>query len=127
MVTEYAHRWTIEEFFKDVKELADVEGACVRSEDAVERSLLLAFWVDSLLHIQATSSDTLKPLSAATVTVQSVVREAQKDNARHFIEALTQSEPQKAKDLLEKWFQLGFIPIRERKEAKRPVQLAAGW
>ena len=59
MVTEYAHRWTIEEFFKDVKELADVEGACVRSEDAVERSLLLAFWVDSLLHIQATSSDTL--------------------------------------------------------------------
>ena len=127
VINEYSHRWTIEEFFKDVKGLADVEGACVQGEDAVERSLLLAFWVDSLLHLQATSSDTLKPSSAATVTMQSVVREAQKENARRFIEALTQLEPQQAKELGEKWLQLGFIPTRERREAKRPVQLAVGW
>lgn len=126
VIIEYAHRWTIEEFFKDVKELADVEGACVRGKDAVERSLLLAFWVDSLLHLQATSSDTLEHSNAATVTVQSVVREAQKDNVRYFVKALTQSEPQQAKELLEKWLLLGFIPTRERREVKRPVQLTVG-
>lgn len=124
VINEYSNRWAIEEFFKDVKGLADVEGACVQGEDAVERSLLLAFWVDSLLHLLATSSDTLENSSAATVTVQSVVREAQKENVQRFVEALTQSEPQQAKELVEKWLKLGFIPTRERKEAKKPVQLA---
>lgn len=123
VIHEYSHRWTIEEFFKDVKGLADVEGACVQSEDAVERSLQLAFWVDSLLHMQAASIDTSGNSRTATVTVQSVVREAQKENARRFVEALTKSEPQQAKELVEKWLKLGFAPPRERKEAKKPVQL----
>ena len=77
--------------------------------------------------MRATSLDTLETSNAATVTVQSVVRSAQKENVRCFVEALTQSEPQRAKELVEKWLKLGFIPTRERKEAKRPVQLAVGW
>ena len=39
IVTVYCHRWVIEEFFRNAKQLLDMEGATIRSEQGVTLSL----------------------------------------------------------------------------------------
>ena len=45
-------QWRIEEFFRNAKQLTDMEGATIRSEQGVTLALYLVSWIDSLLHYE---------------------------------------------------------------------------
>ncbi|BBO81261.1 hypothetical protein DSCO28_18270 [Desulfosarcina ovata subsp. sediminis] len=51
--TSYSHRWVIEEFFRNAKQLTDMEGATIRTEQGVSITICLVSWIDSLLHFEA--------------------------------------------------------------------------
>jgi len=52
VISTYDNRWVIEEFFRNAKQLTDMEGATIRSEQGVTISLCLVSWIDSLLHLE---------------------------------------------------------------------------
>ena len=41
IISVYSNRWVIEEFFRNAKQLTDMEGATIRSEQGVTLSLCL--------------------------------------------------------------------------------------
>jgi hypothetical protein len=52
ILSMYSHRWVIEEFFRNAKQLSSMEGATIRSEQGVTLALCLVSWIDFLLHYE---------------------------------------------------------------------------
>jgi hypothetical protein len=52
MIKSYSCRWVIEEFFRNARQLSDMEGATIRSKQGVTAALCLVFWIDFLLHLE---------------------------------------------------------------------------
>jgi SRSO17 transposase len=84
IITVYSHRWVIEEFFRNAKQLLDMEGATVRSEQGVTVTLCLVFCVDFLLHLENCKS-TVDGLSKESQTIPSIIRRFQYDNLNAFL------------------------------------------
>jgi hypothetical protein len=100
IISVYSHRWVIEEFFKNAKQLSDMEGATLRSEQGATLALYLVSWIDFLLHLenykQCTWIDfllhlenykqcTTGKLTKEPLTIPSIVRRAQNENLEAFV------------------------------------------
>jgi hypothetical protein len=66
-------QWRIEEFFRNAKQLTDMEGATIRSEQGVTLSLYLVSWIDSLLHYENYKRSTAGKLTKESLTIPSIV------------------------------------------------------
>ena len=98
IISNYSHRWVIEEFFRNAKQLTDMEGATIRSEQGVTISLCLVSWIDSLLHLENYKQSTAGKLPKEPLTVPSIVRRAQFDNLLAFVDRVRKEE-----DFIHKW------------------------
>jgi SRSO17 transposase len=92
VITEYSVRWVIEEFFRNAKQLLDMEGACVRSKQGVALALFLVTYVDALLHFEVYRRSASKHSPSEPVTVQSIIRLAQLENVENFITIVEDTE-----------------------------------
>ena len=114
VVKEYFHRWAIEEFFRNAKQQLDMEGACVRSKQGVTITLFLVSYIDSLIHSKiaelAAGNSKSEPL-----TVQSIVRLAELENAERFVSVIKSAEGEK---FLKRWIE-GLRKDSIRKRVRR--------
>jgi hypothetical protein len=85
-ISAYSYRWVIEEFFRNAKQLTDMEGATIRSEQGVTIALCLVSWIDSLLHFENWKRSTAEKFKKEPLTVPSIVRRVQYENMEAFIE-----------------------------------------
>jgi len=99
IISVYSYRWVIEEFFRNAKQLTDMEGATIRSEQGVTLALCLVSWIDFLLHLENNKLGTAGKLSRESLTIPSIVRQAQYDNLKAFVDRVQHDE-----NFLKKWF-----------------------
>jgi hypothetical protein len=122
IIQEYLARWVVEEFFRNAKQLLDMEGACVRSEQGVTLALFLVTYVDSLLHLEIVKRRASSNSQSEPVTVQSIVRLAHLENVENFIK-IVEDEGQWVV-FRDRWLKvLKKFAIRERKVHKDLVEL----
>ncbi len=72
--------------------MTDMEGATLRSEQGVTLMLCLVFWLDLLLHRENHAHCTAGKLSQESLTILSIVRQAQYANLEAFVEKVQQDE-----------------------------------
>ncbi len=123
VIGEYAQRWVIEEprISRGAKQLLDMEGACIRSEQGVAITLFLVSLLDALLHLEIVRRTSLNP-KVEPLTVQSIVRIGQIENIENFIRII-QDENQRD-EFLGKWVgQLKEDAVRSRKKQYELVEL----
>jgi len=101
IISAYSNRWVIEEFFRNAKQLTDMEGATIRSKQGVTLSLCLVSWIDFLLHFENHKQRTADKLPKESLTIPSIVRRAQYRNLEAFMDRV-----QKDANLLKKWLGL---------------------
>lgn len=119
IISNYSHRWVIEEFFRNAKQLSDMEGATIRSEQGVTIALCLVSWIDSLLHFENFKRSTSGKLSKEPLTVPSIVRRAQYDNLIAFVDKVQNED-----DFIRKWLKVEKESIeRKRKKHYELVEL----
>jgi len=114
IITVYSYRWVIEEFFRNAKQLLDMEGATVRSEQGVTVTLCLVFCIDFLLHLENCES-TAKELSRESQTIPSIVRRLQYENLKAFVKKI-----QTDKNFISNWLDVEKEFIH-RKRKKRKI------
>jgi len=118
-ISVYSHRWVIEEFFRNAKQLSDMEGATIRSEQGVTLAICLVFWIDSLLHYENYKLGTAGKLPKEPLTVPSIIRQAQYDNLVVFI-----NQVQEDSTILTKWFNIERKNIeRKRKKTNTLIEI----
>ena len=88
ILSTYSHRWVIEEFFRNAKQLSSMEGATIRSEQGVTLALCLVSWIDFLLHYENYKHCTAGELPQESLTIPSIVRRAQYENLEAFVEII---------------------------------------
>jgi hypothetical protein len=117
IVTVYCHRWVIEEFFRNAKQLLDMEGATIRSEQGVTLALCLVSWIDFLLHLENWKQCTAGKLSKESLTIPSIIRQAQFENLKMFQERIKNDT-----GFIERWVEVENENIeRKRKRRKELV------
>ena len=95
-----------------------MEGATIRSEQGVTLSLCLVSWIDFLLHHQNFESAAEKT-AQESLSIPSIVRQAQADNMEAFLSRVQQDET-----FVKKWMAIIQRNIRQsRKERKELVNL----
>jgi len=97
-ISVYSNRWVIEEFFRNAKQLADMERATIRSKQGVTTALCLVSWIDSLFHLENYKQGTAGKLSKESRTIPSIVRQAQYENLKALIK-----RARRDKDFIPKW------------------------
>ena len=118
-ISVYSHRWVIEEFFRNAKQLSDMEGATIRSEQGVTLTICLVSWIDSLLHYENYKLGTGGKLPKEPLTVPSIIRRSQYENFVDFV-----SRVQKDSTILTKWFNMERKNIeRKRKRTNTLIEL----
>jgi hypothetical protein len=119
IVSAYSCRWVIEEFFRNAKQLTDMEGAMLRSEQGVTLALSLVFWLDFLLHRENAAQCTAGKLSQESLTIPSIVRQAQYANLAAFVEKIQQDE-----EFVKRWMAVEKTYVnRPRKSRKELIAL----
>jgi len=113
IITIYSNRWVIEEFFRNAKQVLDMEGATIRSEQGVTLALCLVSWIDFLLHLENWKQCTAGKLSKESQTIPSIVRQAQMENLEAFLERIKTDE-----DVIKRWLNVEKELI-ERKRKRR--------
>ena len=116
----YSNRWVIEEFFRNAKQLTDMEGATLRSKQGVATKLCLVTWLDFLLHYENYKQSTAGKLTRGSLTIPSIVRRAEYENLKEVLERVKRED-----GFLEKWLAVEEKNIiRQRKPRKELVMLA---
>jgi SRSO17 transposase len=119
ILTIYNNRWVIEEFFRNAKQLTDMEGATIRSEQGVAISLCLVSWIDFLLHFENYKQSTAGELPKESLTIPSIVRRAQYENLEAIVERVKRED-----GFLQKWLAVEEKNIfKQRKQNKELVLL----
>ena len=90
----------MEEFFRNAKQLSDMEGATIRSEQGVTLALCLLSWIDVLLHYE-NYKGTTEGSQKESLTIPSIIRQAQAENMLAFIEKIQNDE-----DFVKKWVKI---------------------
>lgn len=118
ILSVYSCRWVIEEFFRNAKQLSDMEGVTVRSRQGITVSLYLIFWIDFLLHYENCKQSTSGELPKDSLTIPSIIRRAQFENLDVFIGRIQNEE-----DFVIKWSETERRSIdRKRKIQKELVE-----
>ena len=97
IISAYSKRWVVEEFFRNAKQLSDMEGATIRSEQGVTLALCLVSWIDFLLHYE-NYKGTTDGSQKESLSIPSIVRQAQADNMEAFINKIQNDE-----EFVQKW------------------------
>jgi len=119
IISVYSNRWVIKEFFRNAKQLTDMEGATIRSEQGVTLSLCLVSWIDFLLHLENYKQSIAGKLPKEPLTVPSIIRQAQYENLEIFVDRV-----QKDEGLLKKWLEVERKHVnRKRKESKILIKI----
>jgi len=119
IISSYSYRWVIEEFFRNAKQLTDMEGATVRSEQGVTIALYLVFYIDFLAHNENYKRSIAEELSQEPLTVPSVIRRLQYENMVAFIERVQEDE-----DFVRKWIKVTKDSLeRNRKKHKNLITI----
>lgn len=119
ILTVYGHRWVIEEFFRNAKQLSDMEGATIRSKQGVTLSLCLVFWIDFLVHYENYKQSISGELPKDSLTIPSIIRRAQYENMEAFVDRVQCDE-----EFVAKWFEVEKRRIdRMRKNRKELVEI----
>jgi hypothetical protein len=114
IVSVYSNRWVIEEFFRNAKQLLDMEGVTIRSEQGVTLALCLVFWIDFLLHFENYKQGTAGELTKESITIPSIVRKAEYENLEALVMKIKNDEK-----FLERWFEVEKKNlVRKRKKRK---------
>ena len=100
ILSAYSKRWVVEEFFRNAKQLSDMEGATIRSEQGVTLALCLLSWIDVLLHYE-NYKGTTEGSQKESLTIPSIIRQAQAENMLAFIEKIQNDE-----DFVKKWVKI---------------------
>ena len=117
IITDYSCRWVIEEFFRNAKQLLDMEGATVRSEQGVTLALCLVSWIDFLLHLENYKQSTAGKLSKESLTIPSIVRQLQYENLIAFMDRIKSDD-----EFIKKWIEVEEENInRKRKKRKELI------
>ena len=119
IISEYTNRWVIEEFFRNAKQLTDMEGATIRSEQGITTALSLVSWIDSLLHFESYKQGIADKLTKGSPTIPSIVRSAQYDNLKAVLKRAISEE-----DYLEKWLAVekeNVFRLRKQKKELEPM------
>ncbi len=91
-----------------------MEGAAIRSGQGVTLALCQVFWIDFLLHFGNYRQSTAGELSKESLTIPSIVRQAQYENMEAFVDTVQNDE-----NFLKKWFTVEKKNlIRKRKKPK---------
>ena len=113
----FNNRWVIEEFFRNAKQLTDMEGATIRSEQGVAIALCLVSWIDFLLHFENYKQSTAGKLPKESLTIPSIVRRAQYENLQAVVERVKRED-----GFLQKWLAVEEKNIfKQRKKNKQLV------
>ena len=105
-------QWRIEEFFRNAKQLTDMEGATIRSEQGVTLALYLVSWIDSLLHYENYKRSTAGKLTKESLTIPSIVRQLQYENLMAVLDRVQNEE-----EFVSKWLEVTRENInRNRRE-----------
>lgn len=119
IISVYSYRRVIEEFFRNAKQLSDMEGATVRSEQGVTTALCLVFRIDFLLHFENWKQCIAGELPKEPLTIPSIVRREQYENSKAFIEKVQNDE-----EFVRKWLGVEKNSIfRKRKMRNNLVEL----
>jgi len=119
ILSTYNHRWVIEEFFRNAKQLSDMEGATIRSEQGVTLALCLVSWIDFLLHYENYKHCTAGKLPKESLTIPSIVRRVQYENLEAFIEKVQNDE-----EFVSKWLEVEKKNLnRKRKRSYELVDM----
>jgi hypothetical protein len=106
----------IEESFRNAKQLTDMEGAMLRSEQGVTLALGLVFWLDFLLHQENRIQSTAGKLSQDALTLPSIVRQAQYANLEAFVEKIQQDE-----EFVKTWMEIEKGAINRRRKPRKAL------
>ena len=121
IISTYGYRWVIEEFFRNAKQLSDMEGASLRSEQGVTTALCLVSWIDSLLHLENFKRSTAENAKKEPLTAQSIVRRIQCENMEAFVDRVVSDD-----QFVEKWFSVEKERIsRKRKKTYELIDMPA--
>jgi hypothetical protein len=101
IISVYSYRWVIEEFFRNAKQLTDMEGATIRSEQGVTLALYLVSWIDSLLHYENYKQSTAGKLTKESLTIPSIVRQLQYENLMAVLDRVQNEE-----EFVSKWLEV---------------------
>lgn len=115
IISIYSHRWAIEEFFRNAKQLCDMEGATIRSEQGITRALCLVSWIDFLLHYESYKLRTAEELPKESLTIPSIVRHFQFKNLEALVENL------KDKEFVQKWLEVTYEHIKRNRKEHYPL------
>jgi len=119
ILSVYINRWVIEEFFRNAKQLTDMEGVTVRSEQGVATALCLVSWIDFLLHFENYKQSTAGKLPQGSLTIPSIVRRAQYENLKAVLERVKRED-----GFLQKWLAVEEKnTFKKRKKTKQVVLL----
>jgi hypothetical protein len=118
ILSEYSHRWVIEEFFRNAKQLTDMEGATIRSEQGVSITIGLVSWIDSLLHFENYKRSTAGKLSKGSLTIPSIIRQAQYENFKAVFERLKADE-----GFYRKWLEVEEKNIFKHRKPRKLLEL----
>jgi len=118
IISVYSYRWVIEEFFRNAKQLLDMEGATVRSEQGITTALCLVFYIDFLLHLENCKS-TSENSQKEPRTIPSIVRRLQHENQVKFI-----NKVQEDSSFVKKWITTISVNVdKKRKQNKQLVKI----
>ena len=119
IISVYSYRWVIEEFFRNAKQLSDMEGTTIRSEQGVTLSLCLVSWIDFLLHLENYKQRTAGKLTKESLTIPSIVRQAQYSNLEALLDRLEKDET-----FVPKWLKVEKEHIeKKRKKHKQLIEI----
>ncbi len=113
IISVYSHRWVIEEFFRNAKQLLDMEGATIRSEQGITTALYLVSWIDALLHHENYKQSTSGKLTKESLTIPSIIRQLQYENLLALLERVKSEE-----EYVQRWLEVTRENIN-RKRRKR--------
>ena len=95
-----------------------MEGATVRSEQGVTLALCLVSWIDFLLHLENYKQSIAKGLSKESLTIPSIIRQAQYENLEALIEKV-QDE-----GFVQRWLKAANENVkRKRKQRRKLVEI----
>ncbi len=111
ILSVYINRWVIEEFFRNAKQLTDMEGATIRSEQGVTLALYLVSWIDSLLHHENYKQRIAGKLTKGSLTIPSIVRQLQYENLNAVLERVQNEE-----EFVTKWIDVTRSTINRKRK-----------
>ena len=93
-----------------------MEGATIRSEQGVTLSLCLVSWIDSLFHFENYKHRTAGELSKESLTIPSIVRQAQYENLEAFVERVKNDE-----DFVNRWCEVEKKQISRKRKPRKEL------